>query len=100
MACITSSLGRGGPSPSELLRARTTCADHPSGVASSSRRSPSGVNAQLRDAAFASTTSRRSRGTSLTVDAQNVASQLQPVAHRVELERRPDQAQLERTIFP
>src|SRR5215471_5279747 len=56
---MTSSLGRGGPSPSELVGARTTCTRHPSGASRSSWRSPSGVSAQFFDVAARSTTRSR-----------------------------------------
>src|SRR5438874_12646357 len=99
---MTSSLGRGGPSPSELVGASTMWMRHPGGVSRRNRSLPSRVSAQFFDVAAKSTTSRRSAPLpcwSASGDTDHVSAQQQPVDDRLELDRRADETDLEGPII-
>src|SRR5512146_1151149 len=98
IASSTSSLGRGGPSPSELVGDCTTCTCQPGGASSISRRSPSSVSAQFFDLAARSTTSLCSVTASVAMYAEHVPAGHQPIGDSFELDRGPDQPQLEGAI--
>src|SRR5688572_5494694 len=99
MASIDSALGSRGPSPSELVRARTTAIRHPWGAASRIVCSPSGVRAQFFERAARSTTRRRCAFRSDNVDAVDVVVHDQFLGHDVELSRRSRELQLEYAIL-
>src|SRR5947209_16048996 len=97
---MTSSLGLGGPSPSELVGAWMTWTRQPGGAASRMRRSPSGVSAQFFDVAARSTTRVRPPVLeSAAMNAQYVLACQQFVAGRFELDRRTNEPQLEGAVI-
>src|SRR6266513_2668997 len=84
-----------GPSPSELVGARTTSITQPAGASRRKRSSPSDVSAQFRDVAARSTTRRRP---SVNVDAIDVLAREQMGSCDLELPRRTRQLELEGAI--
>src|SRR5689334_5355355 len=107
---MTSSLGTGGPSPSELVSAFTKCTRQPSGAASRIRCSSSGRIAHVRDFAFPSTTSSRSFDGSSTrerapdaasgaMDSKYVLAPQQRLRHDIELTRGTDEPELEDAVL-
>ena len=77
-----SSLPPSGPSPSELVAARTRTTSQPGGVSRRIRASPSSVSAQFRDVADRSSTSRRG---SVNVDPEHVVLAQQSRGRDLEL---------------
>src|SRR3954471_3831434 len=98
MAVMTSSLGRGGPSPSELVSDSIIRTVQPGGACSRIRRSPSGVSAQFFDRAARSTTSSRSPGLSASMDTQHISSRQQTIGNRLELDGGTDESELEGSV--
>src|SRR5688572_12884714 len=101
MALMDSSLGIGGPSPSELVSARTTCTSQPFGVADRMVCSPSGDSAQFLERAARSTTSSRlpSDVRSVNVNAEHAFIDQQLLRRDVVLSCWPGQFQLENAVL-
>src|SRR6476659_961539 len=96
MAANASLLARGGPSPSELVGARTTTISQPAGAPACSRASPAGVSAQFFEVAARSTTSRR--GVSVKVHGQDEVAPEELAFRDVEHPRRAGELHLEGAI--
>src|SRR5215203_1395710 len=86
-----------GPSPSELVGARTTATSHPRGASPRIRSPPSGVSAQFLEVAARSTTSRR--GPSVKADPENEVAAHQLPRRHVELAGGSSELELERPIL-
>src|SRR5450759_1897264 len=96
MRRFDSSLPPCGPSPSELVAAFTIATSHPGGVSRRKRACPSGVNAQFRELAARSITSRRS---SVNVHPVDVLAPEQRRGRDLELPRRTRELELEGAVF-
>src|SRR5436190_12857119 len=98
---MLSSLGSRGPSPSELVSARTMWTCQPSGVASRIRVSPSGVSAQFRARAARSTTSNRASFNvrSPDMDGVDLLAAEDFLGDHVELPRGSGKLELEDAVF-
>src|SRR5215207_4127818 len=97
MRASASRLAPCGPSPSELVGARTSATSHPCGASLRIRSSPAVVSAQFLDVAARSTTSRRRESVKADPEDEGAAHQLS--RRHLELARRSRQLELERPVL-
>src|SRR5688572_15252166 len=97
MSAMASRLAPWGPSPSELVGARTTAISQPGGASARSRVSPAVVSAQFFDVAARSTTSRRAPSVKAHSEDERAPHQLS--GGHLELSGRTRQLELERPVL-